>query len=202
MIQISRSGLRVAAAAAALDELSAAFDSQHLIRLPGFFDADLAALIERRLAVAQFKPRLDGELVIEHTLDDAELFAVFVFVLNDPAVLRLVERITRCSPLKSFTGRVYRRGEPARAGEQYYGWHDDVSEERRVALSVNLGRAPYGGGKLQLRDASTHAAIAEAANVSYLEALLVRISDRLQHRVAPVEGPVARTVLAGWFRGI
>lgn len=200
MIQISRSGVRNAATDAEFDSLRAAFAARHLVRLPEFFDADLGRLIERRLARAAFRPRVADGLEIEQTLDDGDLLAVCLVVLNDPAVLTTMERITGCRPLTSFTGRIYRRGEPAKAGEQYYEWHDDLSEDRRVAVSVNLGRAPYRGGALQLREASTRAPLAEASGVRYLEALLIRIDQSLEHRVAPVEGPVPRTVLAGWFR--
>ena len=200
MIQLSRAGLRVDATASDLDQLAAAFASTHLIRLPRFIDDDLGALIARRLDDAAFTPRLDGDRLIEHTLGDANLLGLFLFVLNDPRLFAVIDRITRCGPFSSFTGRVYRRGAPSKPGEQYYEWHDDVSENRRVALSVNLGREPYRGGMLQLRAASTATAIAEADNVAYLEALLIRIDPALQHRVAPVEGPVSRTVLAGWFR--
>lgn len=201
MIQISRSGLRVTATDRELDALAAKFATAHLLRLPNFFDADLGDIVDRHLSRAAFTPRFDGDLVIEHTLADDALFAVCLFVLNDPKVLALIDRITRSGPFASFTGRIYRRGEPARPGEQYYEWHDDVFEDRRVALSVNLGRVPYQGGMLQVRDALSHRPVAEAVDVAYLDALLLRVTDGLEHRVAPVSGPVPRTVLAGWFRG-
>lgn len=202
MIQISRSGLRVTATDRELDVLAAKFETAHLLRLPNFFDAGFGDMLERRLKRAAFTPRRDGDLVIEHTLADDELFAVCLFVLNDPNVLAVLDRITRSGPFASFNGRIYRRGQPEKPGEQYYEWHDDVTEDRRVALSVNLGREPYDGGMLQVRDAVSQRLLAQAADVTYLEALLVRITDGLEHRVAPVMGPVPRTVLAGWFRGI
>ena len=202
MIQISRSGLRVTATDRELDALAEKFETAHLLRLPNFFDADLGDMLDRHLSRAAFAARVDGDRVIEHTLADDALFAVCLFVLNDPKVLAVIDRITRSGPFASFNGRIYRRGEPAKPGEQYYEWHDDVFEDRRVALSVNLGRVPYEGGTLQVRNAASHQPVAEAANVAYLEALLLRVADGLEHRVAPVFGPVSRTVLAGWFRGV
>ena len=201
MIALSRAGLRVTATAADLDRLASIFATTHLVRLPGFIDEELGALIARRLDRAAFTPRLDGDLIIEYTLADADLLGLCVFVLNDARLFEVIDRITHCGPFASFSGRVYRRGEPTKPGEQYYAWHDDVSENRRVALSVNLGRLPYQGGTVQLRDASTYAPLAEAREISYLDALLIRVDPALQHRVAPVEGDVSRTVLAGWFRG-
>lgn len=201
MIQISRSGLRIIATDAELDALASTFAATHLLRLPHFFDTELGDVIDRRLSRAAFTPRRDGELVIEHTLADEDLFAVCLFVLNDPDVFALIDRLTQSGPFASFTGRIYRRGEPTRPGEQYYEWHDDVHEDRRVALSINLGRQKYAGGMLQIREAGTARPLIEASNVDYLEALLVRIDPHLEHRVAPVVGPTPRTVLAGWFRG-
>ena len=201
MIQVTRSGVRLAASEAELDTLAATFTATHLLRLPNFFDAELGDLIDRRLSQASFTARRDGDLVIEDTLADEDLFAMCLFVLNDPRLFALIDRLTQCGPFASFTGRIYRRGEPTRPGEHYYEWHDDVFEDRRVALSVNLGRSKYGGGMLQIREAGTEPPLIQAANVQYLEALLIRIRPGLEHRVAPVAGPVPRTVLAGWFRG-
>ena len=200
MIQVTRSGVRLSASEAELDAAAATFAATHLLRLPHFFDAGLGDLIERRLSQATFTPRRDGDLVIEHTLADDDLLAMCVFVLNDPRLFALIDRLTRSGPFASFTGRIYRRAEPTRPGEHYYEWHDDVHEDRRVALSINLGRSRYGGGMLQIREAGTEPPLIQAANVEYLEALLIRIRPGLEHRVAPVAGPVPRTVLAGWFR--
>ena len=82
----------------------------------------------------------------------------------------------------------------------YDSWHTDASQARMVAMSVNLGTDPYRGGRLQIRDADTRRILHEVANVGDGDAVLFRISRQLAHRVTPVEGTVAKTALAGWFR--
>lgn len=201
MIQLSRAGLRLAATDAALAAFAAQFAARHVIQLPAFLDPGLGSLIDARLSRAAFRSRVEEGVEVEHVADDPELLAVCHFVMNDPRLLQLVERLTGCGPLTRFTGRIYRRRAATVPGEHYYPWHDDVSEDRRVAISINLGREAHGGGELQIRDAKTHAAIAGIANLGHHDAMLFRVSPSLEHRVAPVVGGVPRTVLAGWFRG-
>lgn len=201
MIQLSRSGLRLNAADADLDALAAQFAARHVIQLPSFLDGGLGSLVDERLSRASFRARIENGLEIEDALDDANLAALCHFLLNDRRLFSLIDRLTGCGPIASFTGRVYRRRAATKPGEHYYPWHDDVSEDRRVAISVNLARVPYAGGHLQLRDAQSHAILAEIANLGRHDAMLFRVSPALQHRVTPVTGQAARTVLTGWFRG-
>jgi hypothetical protein len=201
MIHLSRSGLRLDASEADLDALAAQFAARHVIQLPSFLDRGLGSLLDERLSRAPFCARIENGLEIEDALDDANLAALCHFLLNDRRLLTLIDRLTGCGPIASFTGRVYRRRAPTRPGEHYYPWHDDVSEDRRVAISINLGCTPYAGGHLQLRDAQTQAMLAEIANLGRHDAMLFRVSPALQHRVTPVTGQAARTVLTGWFRG-
>lgn len=201
MIQLSRAGVRVSGPATDLDALARQFAARHVIQLPSFLDPGLGALLDRRLAAAPFRARIEEGTEIEETLDDPNLAALCHFVMNDRRLFSVIDRLTGCGPFAQFTGRVYRRRAPAAPGEHYYPWHDDVSEDRRVAISINLTPASYQGGCLQLRDAATHATIAEIANTGHHDAVVFRVSPALQHRVTPVEGGVARTVLTGWFRG-
>ena len=200
MIQLSRAGVRVSGDPSDLERLKARFAATHVVRLPHFIADDLAALVDDRIARARFVPRIDDGIEIEDTPDDAALQAACHFLMNDPRLFSIVERITGCAPLGRFTGRIYRRRAPRAPGEHYYPWHDDVSEDRRVGISVNLGRASYEGGALQLRDAASGAVLAEVHNREYGGAVLFRISLALQHRVTPVSGECARTAWAGWFR--
>ncbi len=135
---------------------------------------------------------------IELTLDEPGLFGLFLLTLNDPALFSAIEAVTQCGPIGCFTGRVYRRhNSDGRA--HHYPWHNDVSDDRLVGLSINLGREPYEGGVLQIRDAATLQPISEMANTVAGDAMLFRISDAIEHQVTPVTGDTFRMVLAGWF---
>lgn len=200
MIQLTRGGARIALTDDEAEALRGEFASRHILRLPRLLDESLAATIESRLAGARFRTRMEGGLEIEGTLEEPALVDLFRFVLNDPALFALVDRLTSCGPIGCFTGRVYRRRASTRPGEQYYPWHNDVADDRMIGLSINLGREPFQGGVLQVRDAATQAPITEIANTGYCDAVLFRISDALEHQVTPVEGGALRTVMAGWFR--
>lgn len=202
MIQLARSGLVVTAGDAGLASIADQFARCHVVRLPAFTSPDLLRLLGARLQRAVFRPRIEEGVEVEETLDDGDLAALCHFLLNDPRVLELVERITRSGPLSDFLGRVYRRRSARHPGEHYYDWHNDLIEGRRIGLSVNLSDGRYEGGSLQLRDRESQALIADVANASPGDAVLFRVSAALEHRVVPVVGGVARTTLAGWFRSI
>jgi hypothetical protein len=197
-IQVGRHGLQ--AGDVELTALAAEFSRTHAARLPGFLDRPLLDLVRGRLAVARFAPRVDEHgIELEQTLDDERLAGLFTVALNDPALFALVESMTGCRAIGCFTGRVYRRAARDDAGH-YYPWHDDLAHDRLVGLSVNLSETEYAGGVLQIRDAATKAMIVEVANTGHGDAVLFRISPKLEHQVTPVIGSGPRTVLAGWFR--
>jgi hypothetical protein len=200
MIQLARSGLVVDAGDAELASIADEFASRHVVRLPAFTAPDLLRLLVTRLRESAFRPRIEDGIEVEETLEDADLSALCHFLLNDPRLLEVVERITRSGPLTDFLGRVYRRRAARTPGEHYYDWHNDLIEGRRIGLSLNLSHGRYEGGSLQLRDKASHTVFADMANPNPGDAVLFRVSAALEHRVLPVIGGVARTTLAGWFR--
>ena len=200
MIRLTRTGISGDIGDHALRQLARSFASQHVIALPGFLAADLLAIVDAHLVDASFKTRVEKGREIEETIDDPFLGQLFTFVLNDPGLFALIDRITGCGPVGCFTGRIYRRRASRWEGDRHYPWHNDVAEERMIGLSINLGREPYAGGVLQLRDAQTEQPIGEIANTGHGDAMLFRVSDTLEHQVTPVEGEVPRTAMAGWFR--
>lgn len=200
VLQLTRAGVRCEAAADVFRRLSESFAATPLLRLPKFLDSQLAALVDARLDDAAFERRVDKGREIEETIEEPSLVGLFTLVLNDPRLFALVDRMTGCGPIGCFTGRIYRRRESRWEGDRYYPWHDDVSDDRMIGLSINLGRQPYEGGLLQMRDAVTRQPVAEVANVGHGDAVVFRVSAALEHQVTPVRGAVPRTVIAGWFR--
>jgi hypothetical protein len=79
-------------------------------------------------------------------------------------------------------------------------WHTEVYDQRMVTLSLNLTAQEYRGGTLQIQDRDSEETLHEVRNTGPGDALLLRVANKLFHRVFPVEGDVPRTAMAGWFR--
>ena len=100
--------------------------------------------------------------------------------------------------IRSFIGRIYRR---LPHPEYFHHWHDDMTEGGRLfAISINLSARAYAGGTLRLRSSETHEVLCEVHNTGAGDAVLIRIDQSLQHCIGPVEGDVAKTAMAGWFK--
>jgi hypothetical protein len=79
-------------------------------------------------------------------------------------------------------------------------WHSDFDGNRLVALTINLGREPHHGARLQIADHRSLTVRVEVDNRPFGRAVLFELSDALRHRVTPIEPGPPRTVLAGWFQ--
>jgi hypothetical protein len=117
-------------------------------------------------------------------------------LMNDRRLFELVEEITGCGPIGSFTGRLYRMM-PQR--NDYASWHDDLAYHRLVAISINVSTGAYLGGILQIRNRESGVIISEVQNIQPGDAIVFRLSPDLEHRVTEVSGGVSRTAYSGWF---
>ena len=120
--------------------------------------------------------------------------------LNRPELLRWLEDVTGCGPLKTIEGRVVQT--LLRPGDELL-WHDDLlaTAGRRVAIVINLSTRKYGGGDFQLRWKGGEIVV-EHHHSRLGSALLFRVESRLEHRVLPLTFGGPRRVFAGWaFRG-
>jgi hypothetical protein len=173
------------------------FERRNCVVLPGLLDPDLADTIASRIERSDFY-RLEHKGVgVEACMESNATLAWLLLLVNDTRVRDLVRSISACGPIGHFDGRVYRL-EPS--SEHYDSWHSDMVDNRLVAMSINLGRHPYEGGSLQIRDRHT-GETNERRNPQVGDALLFELGDHLEHRVLPVTGENARTVFAGWFKG-
>jgi len=118
------------------------------------------------------------------------------FLMNNPALLRLIEKITGQPQLGEFDGRVYRMTNSA---EHAFNWHSDAFDRRAVTMSVNLSPHIYDGGALQLKLRDSTEILQEIRNTGLGDALLFRISADLIHRVQGVTGDHPKIAFAGWF---
>ena len=157
----------------------------------------MLARVERELDGGEFAEMHHPTGHTELCMDRGRAAALLLFLCNDPTLFDLVRSITGCDPIGAFAGRVYRLlPGPKHAGR----WHDDNTDGRMIAMSINLGRAPFDGGVFELRDRDSGRVLRQVPNTGPGDALLFRIGPDLQHRVTGVEGEVEKTAYAGWFR--
>lgn len=175
------------------------FDRHHWLKLPKFLDGVMLRHVQGELARATFvevrHTRVDPPS-IDVCMEANALSAMLELLCNDPALLRAVESLTRCSPLVRFSGFVYRL-EPGSG--HHHNWHNDVLHGRRVAMSINLEPEPYEGGVLMIRERESGRIIEEVENTGPGDAVLFRIDPAFQHRATAVSGGV-KTAFVGWFR--
>jgi hypothetical protein len=200
MIQLTRSGTTYAGTAEDLQRLRELFDRQHCIRLHQLLEPGLLRVLQRQIEQAEFFETVHEDEGDPPPIDlcmrpNAASHALHL-VVNEPCFLRFLEQVTGCGGIGCFLGTVFRRVRDA----NLYDWHNDLVEDRMLAMSINLSTGVYRGGTLQLRDAESGRVVHEVANTGFGDATIFRIARCLEHRVSPVEGPVARSAFAGWFR--
>jgi hypothetical protein len=173
------------------------FDREDCVLLERFLDADLFEELAGPLEAAEFAPEghsVGDDVALRTPLPAADLL---LFAMNDPRLFSAVAELTGCDRISSFAGRVYRI-EPSSG--QGLEWHDDRGDPGRLlAISINLGREPFQGGVLEIRDRRTGDIVHRSANTGRGDAVVFRIGEHLEHRVSPVEGTTSRTAYAGWF---
>lgn len=173
------------------------FDARHCVRLPGLLAPRALEMMQTFVEETPFLHRVHGTIGSELCLPDGRASRLIFFLVNDPALYAAVRHITGCGHIGCFTGRVYRM--VPGAGD-YDSWHSDVTEQRMVGMSINIGPA-YEGGVFQLREAGSKRLLCEAPNVVPGDAILFRIDPRLEHWITPMAGDTPKTAFAGWFRG-
>lgn len=182
---------------ARIKELKARFDRRHYLRLPNFLNAKLLnyALKEikkARFFKVKFKNNVGEELSMKANIPDS----MFLFLLNDPVILKNLELITGCRPLRGYIGRLY-RFVPNQG--HFDHWHQDLMNRRKLALSINLSPKSYRGGNLQMRLKKSKKIFARVKNTRPGDALLFRLDKTLEHHVTQVTGRNPKTAYAGWF---
>lgn len=196
-IQLTRAGTVLHGTEEEVDRLRDEFQARNFVRLRGLLEPDLLRYYVEQVEAARFEARVHEGIGRELWLRDPRVARGLEFLMNDPLLLGLVERITGCGPVRSFGGRVY-RFPPDDAGYSD-SWHDDLAHHRLVAVSLNLSTEPYLGGRLEIRNRHTGTILAQVDNPGLGDAVMFRLAEELQHRVTPLRGSVARTAFAGWF---
>ena len=199
-IQITKSGTVFSGNNEDLECMQIEFDQNHCIKLPNLLEPTLLHFIQTKLKQDKFiedKYKVGNDDAIGYRLGDESLVGSLHFLINDQILFQLIEQITGCKKIGCFTGRVYSK---IPTYGQYDSWHDDLTDNRMIAMSINLSTGIYSGGILQILNTKTKQIVHEAANTGIGEGLIFHLAPYLEHRVTKVHGKVTRTVLTGWFR--
>ncbi len=201
-MQLTRNGL--VADETQLPQWRAEFAQSHCLRLPGFIEPELLDFWFRLVGRAAFVTKSETHKGAEFGLtqfvppQDPALY-YFHFLVNQPALFRLVQAITGCAEVGNFVGRLHRS---LPGGAEYIDWHDDLSDHRLVGLDIHLSPGPFTGGAFHLRERpagrETFVANYEPAG----SAFLFRVSPAVEHCLTPLTGGAQRTVAVGWFRAL
>jgi hypothetical protein len=197
LLQLTNRGVVRLGAEDAVERLRAEFAARHAVRLPSLLAPALVSWVQREVEHGSFFEKAHGEAATELCLRDDATVGLLHLLVNDPALFQLIERLGDCAPIRGFFGRVYRH---LPGGGHYHRWHGDVSDARRVGMSINLSAAPYDGGLFEIRHVGDQAALTSLENRVAGDAILFRLGDTLEHRVTEVTGHRSKTAFAGWFR--
>ena len=198
-IQIGKSEVVCSALSEDLGALRAQFDRQHYLKFPGLLGSELLDFIQLQIDQGEFYERVHEGIGSnkELCMTSNTAAAALQFLMNDKNLFEVIQEVTQCEKIGCFQGRVYR----VDAGSGHHdSWHNDIGEHRLVGMSINLSRAVYSGGMLQIRDHASGEIVSEVTNAGIGDALVFRLSDRFQHRITDVEGKACKTAFAGWFR--
>lgn len=119
------------------------------------------------------------------------------FLLNNSQLFRLVEYITGCTEIRSFSGRIYRNMPDQ---NHHLDWHDDTADPSRlIGISINLGKEKFEGGLFRIRNKGSEFNLKVVSCTNPGDAHLFKVSPQLEHSVTKVTGTAPRTACAGWF---
>ncbi|MGH9968596.1 MAG: 2OG-Fe(II) oxygenase [Pyrinomonadaceae bacterium] len=196
VIRLTRRGAVCATSVQDLDFLRVEFLQANYIRLANLIDAELLQQVLQRINRASFEPRIHLNIGKEACMQDELTLNLLHFLANNSRFFKIIETITECGKIGCFAGRVYRFG----PDEGHFDmWHDDLIEDRLLAMSINLSPKHYVGGSLELCD-DRSGRIERIDNTGLGDAIVFRLAPFLRHRVKQVQGTEAKTAFAGWFK--
>jgi hypothetical protein len=167
--------------------------------LERFVDDQLLQLLAPIWSSASFVPSPVDRVGLRSVETPGHAGAALCLALARPEVLRIMGELSGGFALTGVAGAI---AQFAAGADKRLDWHDDLVEpERRLAITINLGAAAYGGGAFEFRDLASGAPPFRHVHATPGEALVFPIGPDLQHRVLPVTRGGPRTVFAGWFLG-
>ena len=198
LVQIGRNKVLVSYSSDRLVKAKEQFRQRNWIKLKDLIEIGLLKKILKKLDYEEFYEFFHDDIGenCELRLKEGLVNSSFDFLLNNRELFSIIEEITECLPIDRFVARVY-RFEPF--SQNFDQWHDDDSQDRLLALTLNLSEAAYKGGNLELRKKHSPEDVQKIFNLNLGDAILFRIGPDMEHRVTGVMGDQAKTAYAGWF---
>jgi 2-oxoglutarate-Fe(II)-dependent oxygenase superfamily protein len=176
---------------------AAQFAQRHVLELPGLLQPDVLEMLAPAIRAARFVPREVDGVGARLRERPTRLGNLLCLLLRSQALRDWLTRITGISPLAGVTGAVARF---ECGGGQSLGWHNDIDATgRMLAVTINIGDAPYEGGVFEMRRRDTGEILFRHNHRKPGSALVFCVSKKLQHRVTPVSAGGPRTVFSGWY---
>ena len=200
MIRIGRAGAAGSVTPAELSRLRSRFARRNFLRLAGFVEPDLLALIQQKLRRDEFRDSRDKDgIEIRQTPRDPAAGLFLGMLFSDRRLFAFLEAVTGDRSIGSLTGGIFRMVPGA---SHHVGWHKDLAPggRRAAGMTVNLGPKPIQGGLLQFRAAPDRRRIGEVRYKRAGDAVLFRLREDLEHRSTDVEGSEPKTIYACWFQ--
>jgi len=198
MIQMTRMGLEQPKKESEWIKLRQKFDRHPFLLLPNFLEPELLRCISKEIRQAKFYDKVHPKGIgSEISMQENTACGILDLILNDSSLFEMIARITGVKSISYFMGRIYRMV-PKTAHS--LAWHNDHLENRVLGLTINLTPHPYRGGIFQMRDLKAKKNFRVIPQPRFGDALLFKISAKLEHRVTALEGTISRTAFSGWFR--
>ena len=196
-IQITKKGIVFSNTNSNLEDLQKEFNKNHCIVIPNFLQKELLNPIHDKLQEIKFYTKIHPAPGVEACTRKNPILTLLQFLANDRKLFRLIEQITGCKEINHFGGRIY-SFIPGKG--HHHSWHEDIGDNRLIAMSINLSTDVYSGGILKIRNRESKRIYREIANTGFGDVALFRIDDHLEHKVTHVKGAVRKISFAGWFR--
>jgi hypothetical protein len=184
-----------------LEEYKAEYSRTHCVFLPGLIRKPALETLLGKLERTEFKSKFEfeeehkfGKVLCVPFNDPLTLTVHLLF--NDQKFFGLLERISGCSTIGNFIGRIHRSEE---GKDHEIDWHGDNADQRLLAMTVGLGTDRYTGAQFELREKHSGRILRRIDRVGAGDAFIFGISPELQHRLTMLETG-RRTVGVGWFR--
>ena len=159
------------------------FRTYSYLKLSNFVEASLLERLLDLLDRTEFYERVHPGIGIEICAQPGPVTGALELMMNDGPLQTFISELTGCGPIGCYEGRIYRLNP---ADGHYDSWHSDVGQDRLLAVSINLSRMPFEGGRLQIRRADSEEILAEVDNPTPGDAVMFKVDPSMRHRVASV----------------
>jgi hypothetical protein len=186
---------------AQIQEAQREFTDTNCVFLPQFLTQTVHTRLLKKLEATRFLTKFEGKSDAEFgkvlfVPPDEPVIFMFHLLMNNLNLFELIRRITKCSQIGNFSGRIHRSQS---GGKHEIDWHGDNADFRLVGLTLNLGTERFTGGEFQLREKNSEKILRKIGQTEAGDAFIFRISPDLQHCLTALNAGT-RTVGVGWFR--